>query len=118
MFAVEGAASRLLATSEIEADYEVDGKFDTERDHEFEHVRRSLGASRIRYSMGRNHLFHKSNPMEIGDEAEVTILVLNKLGYKMRVNKGVLDRPTFACSGLHNICIQRIGNDLRIFFRA
>ncbi|QBQ74471.1 hypothetical protein BcepSauron_091 [Burkholderia phage BcepSauron] len=131
MFAVE-AAKRLLATAPepraehlapghetpVAADVEVDGKFDTARDHELEHVRTTLGSNRLRYSMGRNHLFHKSNPLEIEDEAQATINILNKMGYKMMVHKGVLSRPNFSCKGQHRIVIQRIGKDLRIFFSA
>lgn len=120
MFSVSAAAERLLAfrADEVAAETEVEAQFDTTQDTRLDQIRRVLSREGVRYSSGRNHIFHKSNRHAVVIDAQRSVSILDDLGFRVRVNKGIFEHSNYALKGNDRIVLQRIGNDLRIFFSA
>lgn len=109
------AAQRLRAT--LDKEQEVDAAIHEGKGPELRKIQAQLKKYGLIYKFVHPHLmFHKSNTVEVGKEAEETCNVLNKLAYAMRAHPGVFEKVTFAVKGNDGVCLQKVQVALRIFF--
>jgi hypothetical protein len=118
MFSIQAAVKRLVLSlaEDVTADTEIEAQFDHTKDSDLRRIQAELRKQRIFYSMGRNHIFHKSNVHDIEQDAMDSVYLLDALSMEMCVHKNVYSNHTFSIKGRNGICLQRIGYDLRIFY--
>jgi len=90
-------------------------EFNKSKDSDLRSVKRALSRVGIDFEEGDDNLFF-DNPdkQDMSDTADE----LNKLGYNLRIDKGVFDKSTFALKGKDNLVLQKVGTALRIFFES
>jgi len=108
------AAARLLETSDEPVD--ITAQFDQTCEIELKQIQSAMGRCNVIFSYDKHHLFHKTNPNDVAQEIETVIQELDKLGYHLRILKGVLERERFSVKGDNGLCLQRLNDGLRIFF--
>jgi hypothetical protein len=108
------AAHRLVA--ELVLTDAVEAQFDQTREEELRHLQGHLRICGYIFSFSQHHIFHKSNPKEIAQEAQEIAEELNKLGYQLRIAPNIFQRPSFALKGKNGIVLQKVQISLRIFF--
>lgn len=120
------AAQRLLTTNADDTvtessndDSEITAEFNTERGADLRKIQIGLRNNcKMLFSMDSHHLFHKSNSKDVIEEAKCTVEELNRLGWALRVNPGIYDKAVFALKGKDGLVLQRVNNNLRIFFSS
>jgi hypothetical protein len=90
--------------------------FDKQRDPELQKIELHLRKANVFFTLSQGHLYHKSNAKDIDRETEICVEELQSLSYQLRVQPGILVRQNFAVKGKDGIVLQRLGNNLRIFF--
>ena len=122
------AAHRLLSSqktrlrsSEMRASDSADGEvleagFDKQRDPELQKIELHLRKANVFFTLSSSHLYHKSNASDVVKETEICVDELNALDYQLRVQPGVLNKPSFALKGRDGIVLQKLSNNIRIFF--
>lgn len=90
--------------------------FDKQRDPELQKIELHLRKANVFFTLSQGHLYHKSNAQDIVRETELCVEELNGLDYSLRVQSGILSRQNFAVKGKDGIVLQRLSNNLRIFF--
>jgi len=94
----------------------LEAAFDQQRDPELQKIEQQLRKCNVFFTLSKNHLYHKSNRGDVVKEAELCSEVLNDLGYQLHIQPGIFDRSSFALKGTKGLVLQKLNNDLRIFF--
>jgi len=123
------AAHRLAATnlkspvvsyktldSTEDAGDQLEAGFDKLKDPELQKIEMHMRKASIFFTLASNHLYHKSNSKDVEREAEMCADELNKLDYQLRIQSGIFSKPSFALKGKDGIVLQKLSNNLRIFF--
>ena len=89
-------------------------EFNEDKDADLRSVQQALRKAGLDFEEGEDNLF-LDNPdrQNMSDAANA----LNRLGYNLRIDEGVFDKPTFALKGKDNLVLQKVGTALRIFFQ-
>lgn len=90
--------------------------FNTQKDPELQKIELHLRKASVFFTLSRGHLYHKSNAQDVARELEICVDALNALEYELRVQPGVLTRPSCALKGRDGLVLQKLSNNLRIFF--
>jgi len=90
--------------------------FDRQRDPDLQKIEMALRKINVFFTLSGGHLYHKSNADDILRETEICVDELNALDYQLRIQPNILTRSTFALKGKDGIVLQRLNNNLRIFF--
>lgn len=77
-----------------------------------------LRSNGLIFSFSHHYLYHKSNALEVCDDANRAAVLLGQMGYKMRIVAGVFNNETFALKSPEGLVLQKLQTALRIFFRA
>jgi hypothetical protein len=99
-----------------EAKAPLEAAFDQQRDPELQKIEQQLRKVNVFFTLSKNHLYHKSNRGDVVREAETCSEVLNDLGYQLHIQPNIFERSSFALKGVKGIVLQKLNNDLRIFF--
>jgi hypothetical protein len=122
------AAHRLLASektrirsSEVQMSASDSGDlleagFDKQKDPELQKIELRLRKANVVFTLSSSHLYHKSNASDVAKEIEICIDELNALDYQLRVQPGLMSKPSFAFKGREGIVLQKLSNNIRIFF--
>jgi len=117
LFASEKTLNRSSASKSLEDTGDVlEAGFDKQRDPELQKIELQLRKANVFFTLSQGHLYHKSNAADIVHETEICVDELNELEYQLRVQPGILSRQNFAVKGKDGIVLQRLGNNLRVFF--
>jgi hypothetical protein len=94
----------------------LEAAFDTSRDPDLQKIEQQLRKVNVFFTLSKNHLYHKSNRGDVVKEAELCSEIINDLGYQLHIQPGIFERPSFALKGTKGLVLQKLNNDLRIFF--
>lgn len=115
---LKNAVHRLRATAvqEQEDEQEVVAQFDRTKDKELRDLQNAMRGGGVVFKLDKFHLYHKTNQREVAEELMTVLKILDQLGHKARVVPGVLARPTFSVKCETGLVLQRLNNDVRLFF--
>jgi len=101
----------------VHEEQKVEAQIHEGKGDELRKIQAELRKHGLIYKFVHPHLmFHKSNPEDVGREAEASVEVLNRLKYAMNASPGIFKRVSFAVKGNDGVCLQRVQVALRIFF--
>ena len=109
------ASYKTLDSNEDVGD-QLEAGFDKLKDPELQKIELHMRKASVFFTLDSNHLYHKSNARDVEREAEICAEELNKLEYQLRIQSGILSKPSFALKGRDGIVLQKLSNNLRIFF--
>jgi hypothetical protein len=98
------------------ANVPLEAAFDQTRDPDLQKIEQQLRKVNVFFTLSKNHLYHKSNRGDVVKEAELCSEILNDLGYQLHIQPGIFERSSFALKGTKGLVLQKLNNDLRIFF--
>jgi hypothetical protein len=109
-------SSKSTVLDPMEAHAVLEAGFDKQRDPELQKIELQLRKANVFFTLSSGHLYHKSNGNDVLQECETCVDTLNNMDYQLRVQPGVLSRQSFALKGKDGLVLQKLSNNLRIFF--
>lgn len=95
---------------------ELEAKFAKGREKELRKIQGYLRSGGIIFSLRDGALCHKTSGLDIERHVGETIRLMNEFGCRLFVQRSTLKNRTWAVSGIGGITLQRIRNELRIFY--
>lgn len=95
---------------------ELDAKFATGRESELRKIQGFLRSGGMVFSLRDGALSHRTSGADIDWHVGETIRLMNDFGCRMFVQRSNLRNRTWAMSGIGGITLQRLRNELRIFY--
>lgn len=114
---LSAVAKRILdSLKEDETPISVDAKFDHTRERELRKLQGFLRSRGLIFALRDGALCHRTSGAHIDWHVGETIRLMNEYGCRMFVQRSNLTRRTWAMSGIGGITLQRLMNELRIFY--
>lgn len=108
------APHRLRATSDQAI--EVEAQFDKTKEIELRTLQKLLKNGGVIFKLDKHHLYHKTNPHDCVSEVQTVLKIVHDHGHVPNVRPGTLEQSRFSIKCTDDLIIQRLNNDLRVFF--